>query len=426
MTTITKSRGTAGHWVDTGIRVDKDTHAVDPVFRTYYPDSTNRITYETGPRYVDGANRWKYCKHEQLNFASGNILWLQAVQSSGSRTYWYPGLSQLDRYAQQLPSLPGKADVARAQESAMMACVRQLDLNIQDTVMLYSGVIQALPFLGAATKLATILNQAAKQFSKRARRQPFTTVVRSLISADFVDRFVISPMIDDARKFHQAVDHCLNIIGTAHERNARKLIPLQGESSVVSYSSSSSYWDNYDYGGIKPYIEREFRAEVTTKTAILVQASYDTNAIDPVKLWAHRVGLTAPLGSVWDLVPFSFVIDYFFRAGDFVSAVDNELGHQDALVARIGGIADAWQMTTTEATVRARATDCRMASSFDRVELLVPGNFKFGTRVFERTRVGQAGAWLNTIQDSDDFLNVRLSNTRLRTLFELWCQAKTK
>lgn len=54
-------------------------------------------------------------------------------------------------------------------------------------------------------------------------------------------------------------------------------------------------------------------------------------SLSPLKVWQNRVGITKPLTSAWDMVPFSFVLDYFFRVGDWIEGVSNMAS-------------DAWQL----------------------------------------------------------------------------------
>lgn len=44
-------------------------------------------------------------------------------------------------------------------------------------------------------------------------------------------------------------------------------------------------------------------------------------SLSPLKVWQNRVGITKPLTSAWDMVPFSFVLDYFFRIGDWIEGI---------------------------------------------------------------------------------------------------------
>jgi hypothetical protein len=41
----------------------------------------------------------------------------------------------------------------------------------------------------------------------------------------------------------------------------------------------------------------------------------------------HSLGVTKPLSVIWELVPFSFVVDWFVSVGEWISSLEDELFH---------------------------------------------------------------------------------------------------
>jgi hypothetical protein len=316
-------------------------------------------------------------------------------------------------------------------ESTANALLDQIDLNSKENVLLYSGIIQAIPLLGGVLKLNRILKDAAKDLSKRMRKQPFTTVLQSLISADFIDRFVISPTLDDARRFQDAVDYTLRVINTAHERNMHRFA-LQSVSTDTTVAKAGTFRTSRLYSTVTG----EYKS-ITTRTSkafMLLEARYDMMAVDPIKVWAQRVGLTRPLDSVWDLVPFSFVIDYFTRAGDFISALSDEMSKVEGLTGTITRIHDMWCSVDNRSEViwtpKAHSWSTNFPSwAIDRVKevQLQPATLRSGT--YERFQIKNPWQFLLSLyDDSADYLTVstKLSSTRKRTLLELLIQSRLR
>lgn len=396
----------------------------------YYYTGSNVISYQEGKQLPSGRWPWKECDHVSSNLYTpvyGNVTWAYArrmgtpifERESGSYNWIYP---DWDR--------PPAAPEAPLDTSVFSKLMEQLDLNSRENVLLYSGVLQAVPLLGSVFKFNRILKDAARKFGKDLRKKPFTTAVKSLISADFIDRFVISPTIDDARRFMDATNYVLRVIETARERNAHQFALQSASTDVREHSEEQSYSSvNGDSGEIN-YLRVSDR-RIETKAFMLLEAEYDMMAVDPLKIWAQRVGLTRPLDSVWDLVPFSFVIDYFTRAGDFISALSDEMSNVDGLNGRITKIHDLWYTQTR------RSTRYRQGLSLRRPPSMAGGTWEMYPRftagkggisnvVFTRRRVKNPWAYLLSLQRQEDYLsiNLSLSSTRKRTIAELFIQAK--
>jgi hypothetical protein len=297
----------------------------------------------------------------------------------------------------------------------------QLDLNCEDSVLLYSGILQAVPLVGGAFKFVSVMNQAAKRLSKSFKKKPFTTVVKTLISGDFIDRFVVRPTIDDARKFLDASNYVLRVIDTAYSRNAAPST-LKAETTTTLSDSTSSF-SMSPTSIATAYVNTRVVRERRTQAFGLFQMAYNTKAISPIKLWATRVGLYGPLESAWDLVPFSFVIDYFSRAGEFISDLTRQLSSQDGLKGRITNVYGFWGATSE--TVRAEFTLDRVVprNSYVHVYNVIPGK---ETRVWQRyDRFELSPDALNqTIRESRSFLQWDMSLTRYRTLAQLFLQKR--
>jgi hypothetical protein len=406
-------------------------------YQKYVNYGSDTIEYAEGPQWIDGRCNWKACRHDtrlQRSGFVGKASWLHREVDTwdGSvRNAWQ--CVETNRATLNDPGgTSSGVDWPTFNRSALNQCLAQLDLNCRESVLLYSGIIQAVPLVGGCFRFLSIMNNLAKKLKKGMLTQPFTTVVKSAISLDFIDRFVLSPTIDDARRFLDSTNYVLRVIETAYTRNAAPTA-LSGSVKNTTWQKSTDGLTLLGCftGGNTTYRRHDERYSAS-KAWLLLDVNYDVRAIDPIKLWATRAGLTRPLDSAWDLVPFSFVIDYFTRAGDFISQLQDKVTDQDGLCGKISNIRGAWY-----ACENTHITECiGLSQSF-------PSNSQTGTWRQEYTnKVSElstetirtskyvrapipAYEVLSGVQaDPSGLFHVDLSLTRLRTLAELVIQAK--
>jgi hypothetical protein len=396
-------------WPDRGIDVQ-------------YPNGVGafsaRIEYDPGSQYHDGRLNWKKCSQRVV----ADRQWTQGSASAEawnnqSYSWRFPGPSK--------PSGPLPLVTDSMRDEATQKVVSQFDLNTSDGVLLYSGILQAVPLVGGALRFVSIMNKVARKLSRNLRRQPFSTVVKTAISLDFIDRFVVSPTIDDARKFLNAHNYVVNVMNTLQSRNQEPV----ALSSVVR---------NVEDGWEQPFTQKDtslgnciatglerFSRSASVKLCTLCKLDYNLSAVDPVKLWAARTGITRPLDSVWDLVPFSFVVDYFTRAGDFISALSDEMSSQDGLRARLGKIYGQWrcesQNNWVTRTFQSSEPYFWTPKSFQPLGL---ERVSAGERTFTRYPLDQHELNYGLLSFDSDLIHWNLTNRRAGTLAELFIQAK--
>lgn len=383
------------------------------------PGGTDTITYDDGPHYKWGRNVWKSCVHTTTYRCDGSTGLAVLHNPRAFDVRWVQINGVVPPGNINVPNIPkGVYD-----RQVLRDVVSQVDLNCRDTVLYYSGVLQAIPLVGGVLRFNRIMKDLAKSLSRGLRKQPFRTVIKSAISLDFIDRFVVKPTIDDARKFNDAVNYIFRVYQTAHERNVAPFALQASRTNVISESTSSGDQSYIGNNGIS--YTKSTRVEVVSKAFLYLSAHYDTAAIDPIHLWATRAGLTRPLESVWDLVPFSFVVDYFTRAGDWIQKVGEEVDRQGALEGVVTKVHACWGSLLRQSTVTLKGTGAH-------------GDYRYGGYVgtftpmvqtlrrshYERFPIGNPWLELTQLQEDDMFLDVNLTNTRQRTLAQLLIQAK--
>lgn len=415
---ITKSKS-GSRWVREELFRADGSHSVSYADQAW----SDTISYEPGPRRLNGRCVWKACVHDAY------LPPVDRLTYSVERRYdwYYVDAFRLDMVPPGM-SIPSESQVPDVSylptlQSLFDGLYDQINLNCRESVLLYSGIAQAIPMVGGALHGVSLLNRAAQKLAKDFKRKPFTTVVKSLISLDFIDRFVISPTLDDMRKFADATDYVLRVLNTAQVRNSELATAFDFELGETVRESSSDF--SFDGWGFRTIGKHTDVSRVKSKIRMLAKVVYRDQAIDPIKLWATRVGLTKPLESAWDLIPFSFVIDYFTRAGDFISHVSEELSSQDALRGKVANVFDCWRMDTQSAESRWHDMQFRYIGSdpqyrvigTPKVQELIAKRVSFH-RYRPEVMQTHSGFW-----EGGGFISPSLSTTRLRTLAELFIQA---
>lgn len=407
---ITKSKPAHSLSLPQVIRPDGSIYVLDK-----YQVGDDTITYDEGPKTRNGRCVWKSCEHR-----FGNQF--KAGAEARVRNY----LGQVTRFIDNPPTSPnylGLNGLSMPSIGSVYSGIwDQLDLNCHDSVLLYSGILQAIPLLGGCFKFVSVMNSLGRKITKGLRKQPFTTVLKTAISLDFIDRFVVSPTIDDARKFVDAHNYVLNVMNTAYERSGQ--LPVSYRMSKQDMRSDTTKFSRYvgggGFGNVRFYGDLTRTSGYQTDVAVLASVAYNTAAIDPLKLWAARCGVTKPLDSAWDLVPFSFVIDYFTRAGEFISGAGSYLSDQDALKGRLQKVYECWYMQTTRQQYEFTVDSATVEGTAPIT--LTPGTSSAKRGLFVRSPFNP----MAEPGDPKGFFRLDLSPTRIRTLGELFIQAKIR
>lgn len=89
----------------------------------------------------------------------------------------------------------------------------------------------------------------------------------------------------------------------------------EGEKRSGKVAMRSNYLDSYSYdSGVFNYTD-------VWKTTLGVRMGWDLRIEHPSIALAAQLGLTNPVQTAWELVPFSFVVDYFVNVNDVISSM---------------------------------------------------------------------------------------------------------
>lgn len=379
------------------------------------PDQSDKISYETGPIYVQGHCNWKPCVHETRQLLRG------VIGTSYGRKL--PSGYALEAQVCNPIAIPGTPVAPKAQwdKSVLEGIIGQIDLNCSESVMVYSGLLQAIPLVGAATKLSSIVNQAGRKILRSLRNKPFTSAIKLLIQGDFVNRFVIGPTIQDAKMFNDACNYVIRVMNTARERTGAPTALQASKTTIVSETLPET--KHIELNNTHFWYEQTRVRSITSKAFARLDLDYDWRAINPIYLWASRTGMLRPFDSAWDLVPFSFVIDYFTRAGDFISGIGDTLTTQGALTGKITKIHDLWGSVLSKDEYRLAGTGAR--PDYFKTDFVFQKSVEtYESSYYERFPISNPGEFLSSLEESETLFQSSISLTKLRTIAELIIQAK--
>lgn len=401
-----------------------------PVKIVTYPLKINvseSIEYDDGPKYVDFHSNWKRCSHMKNQVFSGIAATYDArmhywgdPNSTASIEQYCPVTSPVDFNPAVIAGVNNHVT-----NQAVALLQDKFDLNCKDRVLAYSYALDLIPLLGPFLKASSVLNRIGKWAAKRGRayrRRPFTMVVTDAMHADLINRFVIQTTIAETRLILTVFERCQRAWEQAYQRNQgwTTLTAEAGTSKITATGTASckAYAGNLKWPTVRWGYNRKLG--VTSKVHAVLKLEYDIAKADPVKWIAQALGITTPLESVWDKIPFSFVCDYFFRVGELISEVSHIDSSQDGLYGKVCDIAHVWavsksfdMISTIDGTGQVLPYNTS-TFAIDKVEF---GASHYQSSLFYRGPIDLAnssGFW-----DKGGFWNPRLSSTRKRTLLEM-------
>lgn len=152
----------------------------------------------------------------------------------------------------------------------------------------------------------------------RYKREPYRGRYGKPIT-DSYGNIVVKPIVDRAAKmdlaWRYAVSPMINDLDSAF-----KELYARSQSKVRIMRSSASATGRFYYSEVSPFGLQSSKAASWKKTATLY---YSVNT--KVDGW-KRLGLLNPLAVLWELVPLSFVLDWFVPVGRYLSSLDAMAG----------------------------------------------------------------------------------------------------
>lgn len=122
-------------------------------------------------------------------------------------------------------------------------------------------------------------------------------------------RYAIRPLMYDARGITKAL---ANEAQRDHDRITFRGTKSYSDADTSSSTSVVAMNDNAGTWSYEKTIMKKWSRNVQVRAGILTQLE----ELSALNIW----GLTQPIESAWELVPFSFIVDWFFNVGDVLAS----------------------------------------------------------------------------------------------------------
>jgi len=207
-----------------------------------------------------------------------------------------------------LPILPDfddtKADLIDQAVSKAWAAVDKT--NVQGLVCLAEGEKTIASFASIAKRLIKILRKIKRLDGKGLL---FELSPKQLADRYMELRYAIRPFMYDARGVAAALS---NEASTTRERLTFRGSKTYRASDSYSTSYPVLYHDNAGDWTYTQSYNKKWSRECLVRAGVLT----DLEELSALNIW----GLTQPIESMWELVPFSFIVDWFFDVGTVLAS----------------------------------------------------------------------------------------------------------
>lgn len=185
-----------------------------------------------------------------------------------------------------LETLVRQAAIEKAYSS-----VANIQSSLAETIKERAGMLSTL--IERAKQIWQIYQdiRSGRLLSKRSRRRYKKPTERDIANTWLEYSFMWKPLVQDVRTFAEGIQ------------------PIKGQRIVGRHESSVSWVDPLKSGDFTGFNTSERKVKVTC----VLEVTLD----DPLTALQAEMGLFQ-LGSLWNILPFSFVVDWFFRIGALI------------------------------------------------------------------------------------------------------------
>jgi len=141
------------------------------------------------------------------------------------------------------------------------------------------------------------------------------TAIKEGVNADLLYKFGVKPAISDVRKAlsaHSTVNRRMAFLN----KNAGNYVPIR-----VRKSTSQTTYDYADFDPSLPYHVANHLREKKASFGLFAMGRVrkDINESSKYRLYAEYFGLNKIVGTAWELIPFTFVADWFTNAQERIN-----------------------------------------------------------------------------------------------------------
>lgn len=217
-----------------------------------------------------------------------------------------------------------------SEENFVQRAIARMEFGVQ------SGPFNAPVFLGELRDYKSVANRIAgwlkpkngksvlkdyQRFQRNFRNANALDGIRALAAADLTYQFAIKPLISDLQGLMTMGQH---INAQLDRLNSSKPVIVRGS----AHDETSEEEITFDAGNQAKYNLTTTNCRAKRTCTAWAQIQYDfANTPRPSEklLLLDALGVDQPITAIWELVPFSFLVDYFIEVGDFLSQFDGSL-----------------------------------------------------------------------------------------------------
>lgn len=149
---------------------------------------------------------------------------------------------------------------------------------------------------------------AREALAKRMMGGSFLDGLRTIASADLFVQFALKPLISDIKGMLAFGEHM-----QVQWDRLNGMTPVRVRGTVVDRGNTT-----LSQSGDSPWqIERE-HTRITTAWAMVKYSMENAPQPPPLLASADALGFDKPISTIWELLPWSFAIDYFVQVGDWL------------------------------------------------------------------------------------------------------------
>lgn len=173
-------------------------------------------------------------------------------------------------------------------------------------------------FCHLTKRLASVLLHLKKFDVAGAVKDIIPTSKKALADDFLMFQFGVRPLVEDVALLYSHLKHFLDVNAVQHAEGHA----TYRESTMPDSLKPGFFMEYYDGDGS----ESEFHTycnECLTgwQAEVRVKYSWDLKVVDLEKRAEAFLGITAPEETVWELVPFSFVVDWLISVGDAIEKI---------------------------------------------------------------------------------------------------------
>lgn len=211
-----------------------------------------------------------------------------------------------------LPEIPSYDQTNIVNQAISQAWANVDVTDIQSLVSLAEGQKTVVSLVAIAKRLISVI----KMIKKLEGRKLLIELSPKQLSDRYMElRYALRPLMYEAKGVAAALEEGTLAANDRLTYRGHKSYEAD-DSTVTTYPVS--YTDNCGTWTAEYKLHRLWKHQVSVRSGVLTQLE----ALNSLNVW----GLSQPIESLWELVPFSFVIDWFINVGDTIASFTPDYG----------------------------------------------------------------------------------------------------